>query len=218
MDSVVEKILSRGIRSLTDAEVLSAVVGDVPSGARSIDVAEGLLSCYQNDLGRLCREELPRLRMVEGVGVKCASRIVAAVELGRRVAECNGERATAVTTSDDVVKLFRPSLEVLRHEECWALYLTSTNRVIERMKVSQGGVQTTVVDTRIVVKRAIELLASQLVVVHNHPSGTAQPSPADRVLTDKLCQAAELFDIKVLDHIIIASNEDFSFRKAGFLK
>ncbi len=213
MDSVVEKILSRGIRSLSDAELLSVVVGDM-----STTLAERLLVAYGADLSRLCRDELPRLRMVEGIGLKCASRITAATELGRRVAESDGAQTETIATSDDVVRLLGAYMQELNHEECWVLYLTSSNRIVERMRVSQGGVQQTVVDTRIVVKRAIELLAVQLVVVHNHPSGAATPSEADRALTDKIAQAAALFEIKLLDHVIIARNESCSFRQLGLLK
>ena len=119
--------------------------------------------------------------------------------------------------SDDVVALFRPQLETLAYEECWAVYLTSSNRIIERQRISQGGVQGTVVDHRLVVKRALELLATQLVLIHNHPSGAAAPSPQDKVLTERVAQAAALFDIRLLDHIIIAREGDFSFLRAGLV-
>ena len=115
-----------------------------------------------------------------------------------------------------MVALFRPQLETLAYEECWAVYLTSSNRIIERQRISQGGVQGTVVDHRLVVKRA-ELLATQLVLIHNHPSGAAAPSPQDKVLTERVAQAAALFDIRLLDHIIIAREGDFSFLRAGLV-
>lgn len=125
--------------------------------------------------------------------------------------------ADVIATSDDVVALFRPQLETLAYEECWAVYLTSSNRIIERQRISQGGVQGTVVDHRLVVKRALELLATQLVLIHNHPSGAAAPSPQDKVLTERVAQAAALFDIRLLDHIIIAREGDFSFLRAGLV-
>lgn len=114
-------------------------------------------------------------------------------------------------------RLFRPQLEQLPHEECWAVYLTASNRIIERQRVSQGGVTGTVVDHRIVVKRALELLATQLILIHNHPSGTAEASPQDRALTERIARAAALFDIRLLDHIVIARGGDFSFLRAGLL-
>ena len=91
------------------------------------------------------------------------------------------------------------------------LYLTSSNRLIERQRVSQGGVQATVVDHRLIVKRALELLSTQIIMVHNHPSGAASPSEADKVLTRKVAEAAALFDIRLLDHLIISGSETYSF-------
>ena len=103
------------------------------------------------------------------------------------------------------------------YEECWCLFLTSSNRIIERMRMSQGGIQATVVDHRLIVKRALELLSTQIILVHNHPSGSAEPSGQDKVLTQKIARAAALFDIRLLDHLIISSEGDFSFRQAGLL-
>ena len=123
-----------------------------------------------------------------------------------------------MATSDDVVRLFRPQLQRLAHEECWVVYLTSSNRIIERQRVSQGGVTGTVVDHRLIVKRALELLATQLILIHNHPSGTPEASGQDKALTERVARAAELFDIRLLDHIIIAREGDFSFRREGLMR
>ena len=112
---------------------------------------------------------------------------------------------------------FRPQLERLSHEECWVVYLTSSNRVIERYRISQGGVTGTVVDHRLIVKRALELLATQLILVHNHPSGTPEASGQDKTLTERVARAAALFDIRLLDHIIIARDGDFSFLREGLM-
>ena len=166
---------------------------------------------------RLVAEDMARLRMVGGLGLRRSQLLSAAVELGRRVAASRAQEADSIATSDDVVRLFRPQLERLSHEECWAVYLTTSNRILERQRVSQGGVQSTVVDHRLVVKRALELLSTQLILIHNHPSGTAEPSTQDKVLTERIARAAALFDIRLLDHIIISCEGDFSFRRAGLL-
>ena len=97
------------------------------------------------------------------------------------------------------------------------VYLTSSNRIIERQRVSQGGVTGTVVDHRLIVKRALELLATQLILIHNHPSGTPEASGQDKALTERVARAAELFDIRLLDHIIIAREGDFSLRREGLM-
>ena len=116
------------------------------------------------------------------------------------------------------MRIFRPQLESLPHEECWVVYLTGSNRIIEQRRISQGGLQATVVDARLVVKRALELLAAQMILIHNHPSGATEPSTEDRILTDKIVQAAALFDIRVLDHLIISREGDYSFRRAGLIE
>jgi DNA repair protein RadC len=138
---------------------------------------------------------------------------VAAAELGRRAAG-GVPQVSVITSKEDVVSIFAPLAE-LPHEEFWALYLSSSGRVIDRVKLSQGGVSGTVVDHKLVVKRAVELLAASIILVHNHPSGLAEPSPQDLALTETLVSAAALFDIAVVDHVIISGSGAFSFAESG---
>lgn len=210
MQPLYDKALSRGIASLSDEELLTLLVEE-PGVAASV-----LRSCG-GSLASVAAEEPARLRMVGGLGRNRALRLLAAAEFGRRVAESRAGEADVIATSDDVVHLFRPKLQRLDHEECWVLYLTSSNRIVERQRVSQGGVQGTVVDHRLIIKRALELLATQLIMVHNHPSGAAEPSPQDKVLTERIARAAALFDIRLLDHLIISREGDFSFLCEGLL-
>lgn len=210
MDTVADKMAARGVDSLTDHELLTLLTGDG-------QLAEALLAAYANSLARIGSETTARLRMVGGLGLQRARTLLAAAEFGRRVAVARAGETDVISTSDDVVRLFRPQLESLTHEECWAVYLTASNRIIERQRVSQGGVQGTVVDHRLIVKRALELLATQLILIHNHPSGAAEPSPQDKVLTERIAKAAALFDICLLDHLVIAREGDFSFRRAGLM-
>ena len=210
MQPLYDKALSRGIASISDEELLTLLVEE-PGVAASV-----LRSCG-GSLASVAAEEPARLRMVGGLGRNRALRLLAAAEFGRRVAESRAGEADVIATSDDVVHLFRPKLQRLDHEECWVLYLTSSNRIVERQRVSQGGVQGTVVDHRLIIKRALELLATQLIMVHNHPSGAAEPSPQDKVLTERIARAAALFDIRLLDHLIISREGDFSFLREGLL-
>lgn len=211
MRQITDKMAARGIAALDDRELLALLLDDVPT-------ADALWQASGGSLERLARTELPRLRMLGGLGLRRARLLLAAAEYGRRVAEAQVAKAEIIATSDDVVQLFRPQLERLDHEECWVVYLTSSNRIIERQRVSQGGVQGTVVDHRLIVKRALELLATQLILVHNHPSGAAEASPQDKVLTERIARAAALFDIRLLDHLIVAREGDFSFLREGLLK
>ncbi len=154
--------------------------------------------------------------MAEGLGLRRAERLILSAELGRRVAASTEQDVECISTDADVVRLMRPIFDPMRHEECWVLYLTSSNRLLERRRVSQG-VQATVVDHRLIVKRALELLSTQIIMIHNHPSGAAEPSAADKTLTEKVRAAAALFDIRLLDHIIISREGEFSFRRMSLL-
>lgn len=216
MKNLHDKLMSRGAVSLSDAELLAILVESATDQRDPKAVAEGLLtSC--GSLAGVARSELSRLRMVEGIGLKRAERMVVAAEFGRRIARATTNDVECIKTDEDVARLMRPIFEGMQHEECWVLYLTSSNRLIERQRVSQGGVQATVVDHRLIVKRALELLATQLIMVHNHPSGAAEPSLADKELTKKVKSAAALFDIRMLDHVIISREGNFSFRREGIL-
>ena len=195
--------------SLDDTELLTLLLGEGGEQAPARQLAERLLEYYDGSLTRLGHDPLPRLRMVEGVGQRRAARIVAAAELGRRILQAQAAETTTLVTSDDVIRLFRPELEPLNHEECWAVYLSSSNRIIERQRISQGGVQGTVVDHRLIVKRALELLATQLILVHNHPSGSAEASEPDRQLTARIARAASL---SVRPDCSETAHRDFSTR------
>lgn len=216
MKSLHDKLLARGVASLSDVELLAMLVESADDSRDPATLAEGLLaSC--GSLAGVVRTDVSRLRMIQGLGLRRSERLILAAELGRRVAASADKVVECISTDVDVVRLMRPVFDTMRHEECWVLYLTSSNRLIERQRVSQGGVQATVVDHRLIVKRALELLATQIIMVHNHPSGAAEPSAADRTLTDKVRDAAALFDIRLLDHIIISREGDFSFRRMSLL-
>ena len=209
MQDIHHKMTMRGIKSLDDAELLALVL-------ESKTQATTLLEEY-GSLSNIANTPTNRLRMTAGLGVKLSERIQAAVEIGRRISTINGAVEEVITSSEDVVKMMRPLLQELKHEECWAIYLTNSNRVVERYRISQGGVQATVVDQRLIVKRALELLSTRLIIVHNHPSGSATPSGADFDITKRIKEATSLFDIQLLDHIIITATEDYSFKSNGRL-
>lgn len=209
MKSIRDKIAVRGVGELSDAELLAVVIEDETLAERIVS------EC--GSLSGIVRMELPRLRMIEDLGLRRAEKVAASAELGRRLAAAEAQNVDSIATSDDIVRIFRPIVEGLSHEECWVLFLTNSNRIIERQRVSQGGVQATIVDNRLIVKRALELLSTQIVLVHNHPSGAAEPSDADIALTRKVREAAALFDIRLLDHIIIAGTGSYSFRSGGLL-
>lgn len=216
MAALYDKLQLRGVGSLTDEELLSLILDD--GSDEALVRAQELLQQCGGSLTGMGRADLARLRMTAGIGLKRAARLTVAAELGRRMMALEAaSEVAAIASTEDVVRIFRPQMLDLAHEECWALYLTSSNRIIERARVSQGGVQGTVVDHRLVVKRALELLATQLILVHNHPSGTAEPSEEDKRLTQRIADAAALFDIRLLDHLILTRNDFYTFRGHNLL-
>ena len=217
MKNRLDKITSRGATALTDEELIAVVVADNQLDDDAVAMAKSVVSeCGTTH--ELARIDLARLRMVAGMGRLRAARLKAAVELGRRVSSSDSLAEERITSDMDVVRIMEPSLASLQHEECWALYLASSGRILERMRISQGGVQATVVDCKLIIKRALELLATQIVLVHNHPSGSAEPSRQDMELTERVAEAAKLFDMRLLDHVIIAHGAHYSFRAKGLIK
>ena len=209
MHTIREKAALRGYASLSEEELLTLLLDDST-------LAQALLAeC--GSLKAIAKLPTSRLRMTAGVGAKLAERIHLATEIGQRIAAAEGAVDKIISSSDDVVEVMSPLLKELKHEECWAIFLTNSNRIIERFRVSQGGIQATVVDQRLIVKRALELLSTRLILVHNHPSGSATPSGADFDLTKKIKAATALFDIQLLDHIIISATENYSFKSNGKL-
>lgn len=214
---VREKAVSLGIESLDDAELLSILFREGDGSRSAIELAQGMMERMDGVLSSLNNIELGRLRSVGSIGLSKAMYIKAALELAKRCGKTETQQIETIGSSGDVIALFKPILADLKHEEFWALYLNGAGRVIDKIRISQGGIAQTVVDHRIIVKRAVERLATTIIVVHNHPSGDPTPSPEDREITNKLVSAAELFDIKIADHIIISSSKSLSLRGEGLL-
>lgn len=214
---VRERLVIRGAASLSNAELLSVILQQGPLTSHSIKPAMRVLEEVDGELSSLSKMELSKLRQLGSMGIKRAALVATAIEFGRRVVKEESRAITTISSNSDVIELFRPLIGELEYEEFWVLYLSSANTVLDKVRVSKGGVSGTVVDKRIVVKRGLELLASSLILVHNHPSGIATPSEEDRRLTSEIEKGAKLFEIAVLDHLVITSGESFSFRQAGLI-
>jgi DNA repair protein RadC len=217
MKNLVDKIVSRGADSLTNEELIAAIIAESSSDEGAIAVSRELLT-KAGSVANLMETDFSRLRMMSGLGKMRAIRLKAAQELGSRVAVMKASSYDVILSDSDVARVMQPIIGGLQHEECWAIYLASSGRVLERMRISQGGVQATVVDCKLIIKRALELLAVQIVLVHNHPSGNIQPSKQDIALTERVLEAAQLFDIRLLDHVIIAKGAHYSFRGEGIIR
>lgn len=214
-----EKALTYGIRALSDAELLAIIFGGGLPGMSVVDMARKILYDCDNRVDNLARLSMNELMSkYKGVGQAKAVSLAAAFELGRR----NNEQAAAnvrpvIRSSADVVSLMRPILEQLEYEEFWTLMLNRSNRVMYKRCISQGGVASTVVDVKLLLKRAIDCLAQGIILVHNHPSGNNRPSAEDDRLTKQIKDGATYLGIKVLDHVIIACNDSYSYNDEGRL-
>ena len=218
MKNLTDKILSRGAEVLADEELLALLVAEGLSDDSAVELGSSLYEECGGSLLGVAEQDIARLRMMSGLGKLRAMRLKVASELGKRVAQAKATSQSVIASDSDVVRLMESQLSSLQHEECWALYLASSGRVLERMRISQGGVQATVVDCKLIIKRALELLAVQIVLVHNHPSGCVEPSGQDIALTERVAEAAKLFDIRLLDHVIIARGAHFTFRARNMIK
>jgi DNA repair protein RadC len=151
------------------------------------------------------------------MGPAKAVAIIAALEIGRRRGKSDLQDKIRIAGSQDVYTLFQPLLGDLSHEEFWILLLNRANRVIDNIRISQGGISGTVIDVRIILKHALDRLASAIILCHNHPSGNLKPSEADMKITSKISDSCRTMDLQLLDHLIIADNSYFSFSDEGLI-
>jgi len=212
-----EKVMANGVQYLSNAELLAILLGSGTRHMTAVELARQILKDAGDSLQELGRQGIGELVRIKGVGPAKATSILAAMELGRRRAGVQHSDKVAVKSSETVYKLFHPLMGDLEHEEFWLLMLNRANRVLGKYKVSQGGLSGTVIDTRIILKKALDNLSSSIIVCHNHPSGNKQPSDADVKITRKLKKAAEMLEIKLLDHVIIADKSYFSFADEGLI-
>ena len=217
-DKPREKALTQGIRSLSNAELLAIIFGSGLPGKSVISMSQEVLASCDNRLSRLSRMSIHEMKKsFKGVGTAKAISLAAAFELGLRTRDEDAALDPQIKCSTDIYNMMRAKLERLEYEEFWVLYLSRSNRVIYEECMSKGGVSGTVTDIRLILKRAIELLASGIILVHNHPSGNLRPSPDDDRITTKAKEAAKLLDINVLDHLIITPTSYFSYNDNGRL-
>lgn len=211
-----EKMLAKGIDALSDAELIAILIGSGDRNKTAVELSKEILHRHDNDLNRLGKVSVKELTNAHrGIGAAKAIAILAALELGKRRSGSEAAKLFSVTSSRDVYRYFHPLMGDLKHEEFWVAYLNQSNRIVLRSKISKGGVSETAVDIRIILKNAIEHLASGLILCHNHPSGNNRPSNADDLFTKKIKEAARLMDIRVLDHLIVCDDCYYSYADEG---
>ena len=212
-----EKMIQYGTSTLSDAELLGILISSGTKDKSAIDLGRELLALVNNNLNALGKLTIADLTKIHGIGNARAVTIAAALELGRRRKLTENPEVVQIKCSKDVADIFQPILSDLLYEEFWILFLNRSNRVISRMKLSQGGISGTVTDVRLAMKKAIECLASGIIVCHNHPSGNLNPSESDSKITQKIKEAGNLLDIQLLDHLIISDKDYYSFADNGLI-
>lgn len=212
-----EKLLAKGKQNLTNAELMAILIGSGNREESAVNLCQRMMRSHQNLLQNIAKASVEDLMQFKGIGEAKAITIVAALELGRRRRSEEAQELTKIKSSQDVYYLMFAYIAELAHEEFWVLMLNNSNKVIHKYNLSKGGITATMVDIRLLFKKAINQSATSIIVAHNHPSGTLKPSQADRLLTDKIKKAGEILDIKLLDHLIITEKSYFSFADEGLL-
>ncbi len=212
-----EKLLAKGKQALSDAELLAILIASGSRNETAVQLSQRILSSNKNNIHELAKLSINDLKKFKGIGEAKAITIIAALELGRRRKDLETPQQETVKTSKDAYAHIAPKLSDLPHEEFWILLLNRSNKIIKTELVGRGGVSGTVADVRLILKSAVEHLASAIVLAHNHPSGNLQPSKEDINLTQKVKQAAALFDINVIDHIIVGDANYYSFADENIL-
>ena len=176
-----------------------------------MELSQHILNACENSLANLARLSVKDLEKFKGIGEAKAIAIVAALEIGRRRKETEPTKKIFLQSSADAFNLLQGDLMDLPHEEFWMILMKRNNEVIRKEMISRGGVSGTVVDAKLIFKKALEMTSSAIILAHNHPSGNLKPSEEDIRLTKKISQAGKALDIAVLDHLIITDNDFYSF-------
>ncbi|WP_299122113.1 DNA repair protein RadC [uncultured Tenacibaculum sp.] len=206
-----KKLILKGKSTLSNAELIAILIGAGNKQESAVGLAKRILLSVDNDLNSLSKLSVQALMKFKGIGEAKAIAIVSALEFGKRKLFMQKEEELKIYSSKNAFNIFQPLIGDIEHEEFWALYLNNSNVVLEKFQISKGGFTATLVDIRLLYKRALELSAVGIIVCHNHPSGKLEPSNSDIELTKKIKSAGNTLNIKLLDHIIVTEKTYFSF-------
>jgi DNA repair protein RadC len=216
-DQPREKLLSKSPMALSDSELVAILINNGNKHKSAVDLAKEVLWLGKNNLNELGRLSVKDLMTIKGIGEAKAITIAAALELGRRRQAAGFLEKPLVKSSADIARYLQTLLSDYQHEVFAVIFLNQANKINHFEIISEGGITGTVADPRIILKRALQEDAVNIVLCHNHPSGSLRPSRADQALTHKIKEAAGYFDIKILDHIIVSNEGFYSFADEGIL-
>ena len=212
-----EKMMQKGAEALSDAELLAILIGSGNTEESAVALMQRVLAACHNDLNRLSKWEVRDFSRFKGLGPAKSITIMAALELGKRRKQQERPEREAVRSSADVYELFHPLLCDLAVEEFWVLLLNQASKVIDKVRISRGGIDQTSADVRTILREALLQRATQIILVHNHPSGNPQPSAEDKRLTEQAKKAAQTTNIHLADHVIVTDGQYISFNDEGLL-
>ena len=207
-----EKMFSKGAGAMSNAELLAILIGSGTKNQNVLEVANRLLATVEGDLSRIAAMDPSEVMAMDGIGRVRYTSIAAALELGKRCClEARGIEKVPVCSPRTAYRLMIPVMKGLKHEEFWLILLNRANYVLRKEMVSRGGISSTVVDSKLIVKRVLDTHATGVILVHNHPSGNPRPGREDLVQTKDIKKALGTFDISLVDHIIVCDDSLFSF-------
>lgn len=212
-----EKMLLKGLSALSDAELLAILIGSGSKGESAVALSQRILASVENNLHDLGKRSINDLQRFKGVGEAKAITIAAALEVGRRRQLSDLRLRPRISSSRDAFNAIAALLTDLHHEEFWLLLLNRANEVFARERLSIGGTSGTVVDLKLVFNAALNAKAASFIAIHNHPSGSLQPSRADVDLTERLKQGGKILDLPMLDHLIVSERGYYSFADEGMV-
>ena len=214
-DRPTDKMIELGVNALSDAELLSIVIGAGTHKATAVDIAKNLLADHQNNLNELGKAEFYEICETEGIGTSTACRIMAAIELGKRRQMAQMGDHPDLSTAFRVHQFMRPFCQDLKVEEAHLLLMNQNYRLIKHIKLSQGSITETLMDVRLIMKYAVLNNATILTVCHNHPSGNITPSRQDDELTTSIKKACQIMRVHFADHVIITDGRYYSYLEQG---
>ena len=210
-----EKMMMHGASALSNAELLAILIGSGNAEESAVELMRKILNDYHNNLNELGKASIEELCRYKGIGSAKAISILAASELGKRRKEEAVKERVTILSSKDVYECFYPLMCDLPTEECWVLLLNQGSKIIDKTKISAGGLSATAVDVRCILREALLKRASAIVLCHNHPSGNIRPSKEDDLLTKHVAQASGCMDIRLVDHIILTNGAFYSYADEG---
>ncbi|MCO6565249.1 MAG: DNA repair protein RadC [Apibacter sp.] len=212
-----EKLVIKGKQALSDAELLAIILGSGSKSESSITLAQRILSSVNHNWNELAKLSIRDLCKFNGVGKVKAIEIITSLEIGRRKSLQQALKKESISSSKDAFNILQPIIGDLMIEEFWVIYLSRSNKILSKEKISQGGITGTMVDNRLIFKHALELNSVSLIISHNHPSGNIQPSNSDMQITQEIKKAGSLLNIILIDHLIVTQTSYFSFADENLL-